>query len=52
MTIDEFKEKYPGASWLEDISGCERWTNGLEPDSKHESVWFDSDGQECQHPDF
>lgn len=41
MNLDEFKEKYAEAEWLEDYAGCaERWTSGLGEGSLDESVWF------------
>lgn len=51
MTIDLFKEMYPDASWLESKGGLERWSNGEEEGSEHESVWFDSDGNMTSAPD-
>ncbi len=52
MNIDEFKEKYPNASWLESMNGCERWSNGEDENSEDESVWFDEDGERCESPDL
>lgn len=52
MSLDDFKEIYINAEWLETRGGCERWSNGLEEGSEHESVWFDCNGEECQSPDL
>jgi len=44
--LDDFRAAYPEAQWLEDMAGCERWTNGLGEGSLDESAWFCKDCQE------
>lgn len=41
MNLDDFQALYPDAEWLEtDQLGHERWSNGLEEGTTHESEWF------------
>lgn len=50
MHKDDFLEQHPDAEWLEDLNGCERWSDMQGEGSPTESMWFCQECGEEAHP--